>query len=134
MQKFINATGSAKWLNQPAKSNSYTVKKAMSDALNSDVDNSGAESKDIGVGILRSPRRLVRATVGCPHRYFAQLFLQCIHTYTLHAKYSLTFQNIGDTVQAVDLHDATEVTAGTVCTTTGRKACAKILFAVSSEN
>ncbi len=28
-----------------------------------DVDNDGAEPKDVGVGIFRPPRRLVRATV-----------------------------------------------------------------------
>jgi hypothetical protein len=32
-------------------------------APNSDVDNGGAEPKEVGVGIFRPPRRLVRATV-----------------------------------------------------------------------
>jgi hypothetical protein len=41
----------------------YTVKKSCRNAPNSDVDNGGAEPKDVGVGIFLPPRRLVRATV-----------------------------------------------------------------------
>ncbi len=41
----------------------YTIKKPCRNAPNSDVDNGGAEPNDVGVGILRPPRRLVRATV-----------------------------------------------------------------------
>ncbi len=40
---------------------------------NSDVDNGGAEPKDLGVGIFRPPRRLVRATdvhVGISRSFF----------------------------------------------------------------
>jgi hypothetical protein len=41
----------------------YTVKKPCRNVPNSDVDNGGAEPKNVGVGIFRPPRRLVRATV-----------------------------------------------------------------------
>ncbi len=41
----------------------YTVKKPCRNAPNSDVDNGGAEPKDVGVGIFRPPCRLVSATV-----------------------------------------------------------------------
>jgi hypothetical protein len=40
-----------------------TVKKPCRNAPNSDVDNGGSEPNDVGVGIFRPPRRLVRATV-----------------------------------------------------------------------
>ncbi len=41
----------------------YTVKKPCRNPPNSDVDNGGAEPNDVGVGIFRPSRRLVRATV-----------------------------------------------------------------------
>ncbi len=39
------------------------LKKPCRNAPNADVDNGGAEPKDVGVGIFRPPRRLVRSTV-----------------------------------------------------------------------
>ncbi len=51
----------------------YTVKKPGRNAPNSDVDNGGAEPKDVGVGIYRHPHSLVRATVvhiGISHSFF----------------------------------------------------------------
>ncbi len=39
------------------------LKKPCRNAPNSDADNGGAEPNDVGVGIFRPPRRLVRATV-----------------------------------------------------------------------
>ncbi len=39
------------------------LKKPCRNAPNSDADNGGAEPNDMGVGIFRSIRRLVRATV-----------------------------------------------------------------------
>jgi hypothetical protein len=39
------------------------IKKPCRNAPNSDVDNGGVEPKDVGVGIFRPPRGLVRATV-----------------------------------------------------------------------
>jgi hypothetical protein len=44
---------------------------------NSDVDNGGVEPKDVGVGIFRPPRRLVRATV-IHIGILRSFFLQCI--------------------------------------------------------
>ncbi len=41
----------------------HTVRKTCRNTPNSDVDNGGAEPKDVGVGIFRPPHRLVRATV-----------------------------------------------------------------------
>ncbi len=41
----------------------YTVKKPCRNAPNSDADNGGAEPNDVGVGIFRPPRCLVRANV-----------------------------------------------------------------------
>jgi hypothetical protein len=51
----------------------YTVKKPCRNVPNSDVDNGGAEPKDLGVGIFRPPCRLVRATdvhIGISRSFF----------------------------------------------------------------
>jgi hypothetical protein len=42
---------------------SHCKKKPCRNAPNSDVDNGGAEPNNVGVGIIRPPCRLVRATV-----------------------------------------------------------------------
>jgi hypothetical protein len=64
---------------------SYTVKKPCRNAPNSDADNGGAEPNDVGVGIFRSPSRLVRATVvhiGISRSFFYSVILISIVTYT----------------------------------------------------
>ncbi len=53
----------------------YTVKKPCQNAPKSGVDNGGGEQKDVGVGIFRSPRRSVSATVvhvGISRGFFLQ--------------------------------------------------------------
>ncbi len=58
----------------------YTVKKPCRNAPNPDVDNGGAEPNDVGVGIFRPPRRLVRATdvdIGISRSFFYSVAESC---------------------------------------------------------